>query len=52
MALVSRRHREQARAIARAVQYVELAADPRFVNAYTGAMMLPAGIAGSRGPTG
>ncbi len=41
MALLSRRHREVASLIAGAVRYVELAGDPRFVEEYTRAMMLP-----------
>jgi uncharacterized 2Fe-2S/4Fe-4S cluster protein (DUF4445 family) len=41
LALMSRRCREVAGDIARRVEYVELTTHPHFVEAYTGALMLP-----------
>ena len=41
MSLLSQQHRDSARTIASSIEYVELAADPRFTAAYTDALMLP-----------
>jgi uncharacterized 2Fe-2S/4Fe-4S cluster protein (DUF4445 family) len=41
MSLLSGRHRESAGTLAGSIEYVELAADPRFTEAYTSALMLP-----------